>query len=62
MASTSEKKITLKSCDGETFEVELTVALELQTIKNLIEDNCADSTGIPIPNVTGTILAKIIEY
>jgi S-phase kinase-associated protein 1 len=27
----------------------------------MIEDNCADSE-IPLPNVTGKILAKVIEY
>ncbi|WJX45229.1 hypothetical protein P8452_32124 [Trifolium repens] len=27
----------------------------------MIEDNCANS-GIPIPNITGQILAKVIEY
>jgi S-phase kinase-associated protein 1 len=57
----STKKITLKSSDGETFEIDETVALESQTIKHMIEDNCADS-GIPIPNITGQILAKVIEY
>ncbi|XP_058213722.1 SKP1-like protein 1A [Rhododendron vialii] len=55
------KKIVLISSDGETFEVEETVALESQTIKHLIEDGCEDKT-IPIPNVTGKILAKVIEY
>ena len=60
MAS-SGKKITLKSSDGETFEVEESVALESQTIKHMIEDDCAD-TAIPLPNVTGKILAKVIEY
>ncbi|RZB70275.1 SKP1-like protein 1A isoform A [Glycine soja] len=61
MAST--KKITLKSSDGETFEVEeaVAVAVESQTIKLMIEDNCADS-GIPLPNVTSKILAKVIDY
>ncbi|EEF52764.1 SKP1-like protein 1B [Ricinus communis] len=55
------KKITLKSSDGETFEVEELVALESQTIKHMIEDDCADS-GIPLPNVTSKILSKVIEY
>ncbi|KAL9245631.1 hypothetical protein vseg_019256 [Gypsophila vaccaria] len=57
----TEKKITLKSSDGETFEVEETVALESQTIKHMIEDDCADNV-IPLPNVTSKILAKVIEY
>ncbi|KAL2937079.1 SKP1-like protein 4 [Bienertia sinuspersici] len=60
MAATP-RKITLKSSDGESFEVEEAVALESQTIKHMIEDDCADS-AIPLPNVTGKILAKVIEY
>ncbi|CAJ2655386.1 unnamed protein product [Trifolium pratense] len=60
--NTSEKKIILKSSDGETFEVEQAIAMQSQTIKHMIDDNCADETGIPIPNVTGKIMAKVIEY
>ncbi|WCJ35064.1 SKP1-like protein 1 [Euphorbia peplus] len=59
--STGGKKITLKSSDGETFEVEEAVAVESQTIKHMIEDDCADN-GIPLPNVTSKILSKVIEY
>ncbi|CAI9104796.1 OLC1v1003558C1 [Oldenlandia corymbosa var. corymbosa] len=57
----TSKNIVLKSSDGETFEVEEAVALESQTIKHMIEDNCADNS-IPLPNVTSKILAKVIEY
>ncbi|XP_010442189.1 PREDICTED: SKP1-like protein 1B [Camelina sativa] len=55
------RKITLKSSDGENFEIEEAVALESQTIKHMIEDDCADN-GIPLPNVTSKILSKVIEY
>lgn len=57
----SPNKIILKSSDGESFEVEEAVALESQTIRHIIEDDCVDS-AIPIPNVTSKILSKIIEY
>lgn len=54
------KVIVLKSSDGETFEVEESVLMESQTIKHLIEDDCAEN--IPLPNVTSKILSKVIEY
>ncbi|KAJ1692620.1 hypothetical protein LUZ63_009318 [Rhynchospora breviuscula] len=55
------KKITLKSSDGEEFVVEELVAMESQTIRHMIEDDCAEN-GIPLPNVTSKILSKVIEY
>ena len=57
----SSKVILLRSSDGETFHIDEAVALESQTIKHMIEDDCAD-TVIPVPNVTGSILAMVIEY
>ncbi|XP_042494262.1 SKP1-like protein 1B [Macadamia integrifolia] len=57
----SSNTVTLKSSDGETFDVDKAVAIESQTIKHMIEDDCADN-GIPLPNVTSKILAKVIEY
>ena len=57
----STKKIVLKSSDGESFEVDEAVALESQTIARMVEDDCVDN-GVPLPNVTSKILAKVIEY
>ncbi|KAH9622554.1 hypothetical protein KSS87_020077 [Heliosperma pusillum] len=60
-ATTTTKKIILNSSDNELFEIKESVALQSQTIKHMIEDDCADN-AIPLPNVTGIILAKVIEY
>nr|XP_043612578.1 SKP1-like protein 1 [Erigeron canadensis] len=62
MASSSKsKQVTLLSCDGESFDVEECVAMECLTIKHMIEDGCADSS-IPVHNVTGATLSKVIDY
>ncbi|ONK72621.1 uncharacterized protein A4U43_C04F21310 [Asparagus officinalis] len=60
-ATESKKMITLRSSDGEEFEIEEVVAMESQTIRHMIEDECAES-GIPLPNVNSKILSKVIEY
>ncbi|KAL3840888.1 hypothetical protein ACJIZ3_025479 [Penstemon smallii] len=57
----SPKMIVLQTSDGETFELEETVAIQSQTIKHMIEDECVDNT-IPLPNVTSKIMTKVIEY
>ena len=56
-----ESKVTLKSSDGELFEVNEAVAFESQTIKKLIEENGA-ANAIPLPRVSGEILSKVIKY
>ena len=58
----SSKKVILKSSDGESFEVDEAVALESHTIKQTVEEDCPADNGIPLPNVTSRILAKVIEY
>lgn len=59
MSSTG--KITLKSSDGEAFEVDEAVALKSETIKHMVEEG-STSSGFPLPNVTSKILAKVLEY
>ncbi|KAF7081873.1 hypothetical protein CFC21_085778 [Triticum aestivum] len=56
-----EKMIMLQSSDGEEFRVEEVVTMESQTIRHMIEDDCADK-AIPIPNINSEILSKVIEY
>ncbi|KAH6764580.1 SKP1-like 11 [Perilla frutescens var. hirtella] len=53
--------IVLLSSDGETFEVEESIAQQSVTIKNIIEDGYA-ADRIPLPNVDGKTLAKVIEF
>ncbi|RZC51800.1 hypothetical protein C5167_020224 [Papaver somniferum] len=60
-AEIMKEKITLKSCDGEIFDVDEAVALQSRTIKHIIEDGCADN-AIPLPNVKSQTLAKVIAY
>ncbi|KAJ0232509.1 SKP1 component [Hirschfeldia incana] len=57
----TSKIFVLKSSDGETFEVEEAVALQSQTIAHMVEDNCVGNE-IPLANITGEILTKVIEY
>ncbi|CAL9221810.1 unnamed protein product [Arabidopsis halleri] len=57
----STNKITLKSSDGHSFEVEKDAACQSQIIAGMIEEDCADN-GIPVPNVTGKILSMVVEY
>ncbi|KAL6213127.1 hypothetical protein ACLB2K_012574 [Fragaria x ananassa] len=61
MSTENKKLLTLKSEDQEVFEIDEAVAIQSQTIKNMVEDGCADN-AIPLPNVSGSILAKVIEY
>ncbi|KAK9944976.1 hypothetical protein M0R45_010510 [Rubus argutus] len=62
MSMTDEKKmITLRCSDGEQYVVEEEVAVESQTIKDMVEVDCA-SNVIPLSDVTGKVLAKVLEY
>lgn len=53
--------ISLKSSEGEIFEVEEIIAHHSLTIKHMIEEDCADNP-IPLANVNSKILKMVIEY
>ncbi|GAB4832417.1 hypothetical protein Ancab_006434 [Ancistrocladus abbreviatus] len=61
-SSPSEKKnYILRSSDNVEFVVEAKVASHSETIKRIIEDGCTGNL-IPVPNVDGKTLAKVLEY
>ena len=53
--------IKLRSSDDQVFDVEESDVKLSVTIRTMLEGE-SDGTPIQIPNVTGSILAKIIEY
>ncbi|MCL7030258.1 hypothetical protein MKW94_004743 [Papaver nudicaule] len=61
MSSAPARMITLKSSDEQTFVIEETVALQSETLEHMIADN-TENLVIPLPSITGNILAKVIEY
>ena len=56
-----DDQVTFVSQDGQDFKIEVRAAKMLVTMKNLIEDSGID-TPIPVPNITGKVLGKVIEY
>ncbi|KAJ4806287.1 SKP1-like protein [Rhynchospora pubera] len=66
MATTNEgQKVSLKSSDGEVFDVDLAVAKKSGTIARWLEseEEEKDPDGfIPIQNVKGSVLALVIDY
>ena len=53
--------ITLVSCDGKEFEIELGKAQDFETIRDAIRDS-GTSAPFPLQGIRGEILAKIILY
>lgn len=53
--------ISLKSSNGDVFEIEETAAKQSNLIQRMIEDGCVDDV-IPLPKVNSKILIKIIDY
>ncbi|KAK9283094.1 hypothetical protein L1049_011324 [Liquidambar formosana] len=61
MSPSKLKMLKLKASHGEVFEVEEYIAVQSKTIKNMVEDGCADTT-IPVVNVDGKTLASVMEW
>jgi len=56
-----DEQVTLVSQDGQDFKIEMKIANKMETVRNLLEDSGSD-TPIPMPNIDGKILTKIVEY
>ncbi|XP_050364371.1 SKP1-like protein 11 [Argentina anserina] len=59
--SSQKRLITLTSYDGQSFKVEEAVAFQSVMIKTIVDDIGAENP-IPISNVSGVILRKVIDY
>ncbi|KAI5667146.1 hypothetical protein M9H77_16999 [Catharanthus roseus] len=57
-----QEKNVLQGSDGNTFEVDDTVAKQSITIKHMIEDSLASRGPILLAKVLGNILVKVLEY
>jgi len=55
------QQVKLQSVDEQEFTVSIDVAKMSETVKHMVEDIGADQV-IPLPNVTGKILQKVIAY
>ncbi|KAI5672294.1 hypothetical protein M9H77_12658 [Catharanthus roseus] len=60
--SSSANKVVLQSINGKTFEVDEALAKQSVMIEHLIKDRLTKTGHVVIPNVSGNILAKIVEY
>ncbi|GLJ14409.1 hypothetical protein SUGI_0232810 [Cryptomeria japonica] len=60
-----EGKVILRSSDNQNFEVDEVVAMESQTIRDLIQlagNTSTSQPAISLANVSSDILAMVIEY
>ncbi|CAG8441597.1 3118_t:CDS:2 [Ambispora leptoticha] len=55
-------KIKLTSSEGTEFVIDKDVGEKSILLKNMLEDVGENDMAIPLPNVTGPILTKVIEY
>ncbi|XP_075658791.1 SKP1-like protein 14 [Castanea sativa] len=61
--ATSTMKITLKSADDKLFMVKKAMVMEFGVVKFFLEDSTdLESTAIPLLNVSGSVLGRVIHY
>ncbi|WMV16108.1 hypothetical protein MTR67_009493 [Solanum verrucosum] len=58
----SENLITLKTSDGEEFKLDESIVMRSQVIKNIVQDVDCASNVIPLTNVDGKTMCKVVEY
>lgn len=61
LSSKSNNIVKLKSSYNKTFEVEEAVAVQSETLENMVDEGCANDT-IPLPNVSGKILEMVLGW
>ncbi|XP_015170223.1 SKP1-like protein 1B [Solanum tuberosum] len=58
----SEKHTTFKTSDGEEFKLNEAVAVRSEVIKNMVQDVDSTSNVIPLSNVEGKTMTKVVQY
>ncbi|KAJ2784411.1 hypothetical protein H4R18_001121 [Coemansia javaensis] len=54
--------VSLVAADGATISVEQDIIEQSGTIRNILNDVGLSDAAIPVPNVSGPILARVIDY
>ncbi|WOO82048.1 E3 ubiquitin ligase complex SCF subunit sconC [Vanrija pseudolonga] len=62
MSAEKKDSVVLVTSDDETFTVEKKVAERSNLIKSMIEDLPSSDESIPLPNVSSSVLVKVLEY
>eukprot|EP01088_Endostelium_zonatum_P008289 TRINITY_DN20_c0_g1_i2.p1 TRINITY_DN20_c0_g1~~TRINITY_DN20_c0_g1_i2.p1 ORF type:complete len:164 (+),score=40.09 TRINITY_DN20_c0_g1_i2:43-534(+) len=60
----SSQTVKLESSDDQVYDVPRNIAEMSVTVKHMMDDieSSSEDIPIPLPNVTGKILSKVIEY
>ncbi|ORX40991.1 SconCp [Kockovaella imperatae] len=62
MSAEKKDSVILQTSDDEQFTVEKKVAERSAMIKSMLEDLPSQDSMIPLPNVSSSVLAKVLEY